>query len=702
MDEKAFVVNAFNNNFNEFKNSNIVIYGLGKNTKSVIEECFDFNIVGLMDGTRTGETQWGLKILSEKELLDKDVKVIVIIATSANVPIIYKRIKKFSEQNGIDVFDINGEKLGKRKDKYEMPRTFSKIKQANLYEKIDAADIVSFDIFDTLLVRDVLFPTDVFELIEQENRSILPENYDYVSNRIKAERDLYMDTNPKLYEIYYHMYKKFGFPENLINIFMEKEICKEKEVLHARQEMIEVVMYVIANHKLICCTSDMYLSSDVLREILNNEGYNIENIIVSCEYGFAKCNGLFSVLRSRYPDKRILHIGDNYDADIKRAVSDGIDDTFEIVSGYQMLQKSAVGFIEDNANSLSDRKVLGEFVSKIMNNPFLFEETGGRGRIDSNYMLGYYFFEPMIQTFLSWLVKNVESEGIELLLLGSRDGWLIKNLLDIYQKEKGLNFQYKYFYASRFACTLAGMETKLDVKYAASLAFQGEMEDLFAKRFLLTQNEIQDRHLEENDEDYLERHIECILEHSQKYKKNYIEYAKQFEMSNKKVGFFDFVSSGTCQLWLEKIIGVQMKGYYFLRNYDEYKKHLTIQSMVTPKFAYEKQGKLYRDYIFLENILTSTEPTLKYIGNRGELVFDKEKRSKKTIADLMEIHNGIKDAYRNRMNIESVSYELAENLVDIIRPEYSVMHISYFNDNALLDEFCNRKFDLKQVLSTVE
>ena len=105
---------------------------------------------------------------------------------------------------------------------------------------------------------------------------------------------------------------------------------------------------------------------------------------------------------------------------------------------------------------------------------------------------------------------------------------------------------------------------------------------------------------------------------------------------------------------------------------------------------------------FIENILTSTDATVKYIDCEGKVVFEKDKRSKQIIEDLLKIHRGIKDAFKKRQNYGEISYEFAEELVDIIRQEYSEMHIIFFANNNLLDEFCNRKFDLNQFLNSTE
>ena len=51
-------------------------------------------------------------------------------------------------------------------------------------EKLANADVVTFDIFDTLLVRKVSHPTDAFRLIE----AMLPENRGFAEERQLAER----------------------------------------------------------------------------------------------------------------------------------------------------------------------------------------------------------------------------------------------------------------------------------------------------------------------------------------------------------------------------------------------------------------------------------------------------------------------------------------------------------------------------------
>ena len=48
--------------------------------------------------------------------------------------------------------------------------------------------IVSFDIFDTLLKRDVFFPTDVFVLVEREYNRRFGQQLNFATIRENAEK----------------------------------------------------------------------------------------------------------------------------------------------------------------------------------------------------------------------------------------------------------------------------------------------------------------------------------------------------------------------------------------------------------------------------------------------------------------------------------------------------------------------------------
>ncbi len=705
-DEKRFVIDSFRNNFEKYLKDKIVIYGLGKNTKVILDECNEFNIIGLMDGVRTGETVWDLPVYSCQEVNQNGGKIIIIVATAANVPIIYQRIAKECEKYKITVFDINGQDLKTKNNKYVLPEYYNSLTKETLLAYIKEYEVISFDIFDTLLVRDFLFPTDVFIAVENICADILPKTSSFYENRIKVEQEKYLEGNPNIDEIYIALEEKIGISHEIAEVLKATEIDIESKTLHQRKEMVSVLNSAKQMGKTVCCTSDMYLTKNILSAILGkNDVFGVDNIFVSCEYGASKCDGLFDILKKQYKGKKILHIGDNYDADIVSAHKYNIDGTFKVSSIYQMALDSAFKFILDRCHSYSDRCNLGKLLAEQLNNPFLFSQTNGKGEIMSNYVCGYHFLEPLLEVFTKWLMQRCKEDEIDCLLLGARDGWLIKEILDLENNLGTWKIPHLYFYASRFACTLAGMKNKEDVLYVGEQAFDGTITEKLKKRFLLPDEKIMQYVDGENEELYFDKHISLILDLAESKRKNYRRYIENLSLKGDKIGFFDFVSSGTCQLWLNKIMDRELIGYYVARNVDKYKCGLKISSLYEPKFVYEEQGELYKNFIFLESILTSPEPTLKGFNKNGECVFFEDKRTDDMINHLRDIHRGILDAYKERMKNQlndSISSEFAESIVSLLCGKYMIWKNSYYEKNELADEFCNRTFDLKQIMKTAD
>lgn len=700
VDEKDYVLSAFKRNFSAYKDKPIVIYGLGKNTNEIIKAFPDYQIIGLMDAVREGEIVYGKKVLSCEEVRDMKAAAIIIVARSANLRIIYRRIAHFCRQNHIPVFDINGIEQGiKINPDINLIEQYIDVTMEKWYRMIDSADVVSFDIFDTVLMRDVLVPHDIFAIME---KLIAKDSHikNFANERIKAELQLYEKKHPKLSDIYDLLQERLGINDIQKNTWMELEISLERKHLLTRKEIVSSLYYAKENKKDIYFTSDMYLTSDILQSILHEKGIEInrENIIVSCEYGASKCNGLFTVLKEKNPNKKIVHIGDNKEADYIFALQYGIDDCLLINSAYHMLEDSQAYKLLQYASDIHDRCLIGKFIAKYLNNPFLFSRTKGKIEITSEYDLGYYFIAPLIKCFISWMIQKANAYKIDKILLGSRDGYLIEKLL---KKIENLNLgikvpEFTYTYTSRSVCLLVGLNSEEDIKYAASLAFDGTIEELLQTRFRLDLSEIKSRNVEESDMEYILKHKDLIIQHAKEMRKKYNAYLRNIvNPEHKKYAFFDFVSSGTCQMGLATFKNWDILGLYFVRVYDEYKKNLSIESLYTPKCIYEKQDAIMDFYFFLENVLTSFEATLADFTPDGQPIFGKENRNESQMKSLFEIQKGVIEAFSNQcesIGLINENLELADYFLKLIGDDYAIISMDYFSDNPLVDEFCNRKF----------
>lgn len=184
-----------------------------------------------------------------------------------------------------------------------------------------AIDIVSFDIFDTLLQRPCLTPTDIFHLINAELKQT--DNIDFLKYRLKAEQEL-NNPNANLKEIYAHIQKRHKLSDKTIAKMYKAELKAERRLLFKREDIYQLYEHAINCGKRVIAVSDMYLPSRFLKTTLKAKGYsNIAAVYVSNEYCKRKDSGeLYATVAAaeHTPPQRILHIGDNQQSDYEKAI----------------------------------------------------------------------------------------------------------------------------------------------------------------------------------------------------------------------------------------------------------------------------------------------------------------------------------------------------------------------------------------------
>ena len=186
---------------------------------------------------------------------------------------------------------------------------------------------ISFDIFDTLIERDVDTPSDIFYIVGSYILGV--KNADQFRNdRINAEkkaRQLKTNGEVNLNDIYLNLPKKYDkCRDELFNTEIETEI----RMCHAKKNMNLFYNEMVNNNKKIFLISDMYLSEKIIKSMLdkcNLHGY--KKIYISNEYGINKVSGdlFLKVIDTENIDiKKHLHIGDSIRADLIGAYKAGI------------------------------------------------------------------------------------------------------------------------------------------------------------------------------------------------------------------------------------------------------------------------------------------------------------------------------------------------------------------------------------------
>ncbi|MBM7566465.1 hypothetical protein [Paenibacillus sacheonensis] len=705
LDERQQVTEVFQASFGKYQNQNIVIYGIGKNTEYILDCCSTYNIIGLMDEARTGDTIYGKPVLTYDQAVKLNVDIIIIVARSNNLRIIYRRIGGFCTAHSIRVYDIYGNLQGQDIAQTKSMIAYNELDEQRLRSKIIAAEVVSFDVFDTLVMRQTLYPQDIFYIMQERIEESDEHTESFANIRIKAERELYREgLNPNLTAIYNRIQEFLLISDDRKQQWQELEVRIESEYLLRRESMCELLAFATSLGKEVYLVSDMYLPRRTLYPLLSALGIRVQedHLFVSCDFGVSKEAGLFKILTEKTGYRKTLHIGDNEEADIRSAERYGIHDTFHIKSALNMLEDGYANELLKYDSKLSNRLMIGEFIARQLNNPFLYSETNGKFRVDSPYEMAYAFIAPVVYRFFSWIVAKAKELDLNRILFSARDGYLLEAISQTLRSAHADFPRTQYFYTSRAAAVPAGLYSEEDILFAAQLAYSGSVSDMLRDRFHLKADDIQPR-ADESDTDYVRKHKHAILRQAVIARDCYSRYLDSVAIpSGARVGFFDFVSSGTCQRMLSNVVDFELYGLYFSRinAQSQYKSDSKIEAMYDIPNIYEPSWHFLDDYFFMENILTSFEPSLLEFDKDGKPVFATEHRTAEQFDHLTEVQIAIKDyVQETKLRLEQigeVDLEIPDLLIRSLREQYSIMRTNYFETEALVDAFTNRNFSLKE------
>lgn len=324
-DEAEYIYQEFQKNFAGKKEEPLILYGIGIQTGELISRLNGYHIVGLMDGKKKEGSVWGKPILDYDDVSGLNIKTMIVIARPAVIGVIYHRIEGFCVQNGITVYDVKGNDLSKIYVNQENDNPYFRQSIQALKREIEKHDVVSFDVFDTLIMRKVLYPADIFTVVEM--RRPFPG---FAALRLEAERQLYSrGQNPTLEEIYERFRELSGVSEADRDGLRDLEIAAEMEYIVPRKKMLQLYND-LKGKKKVYLISDMYLPQEIIAGLLQKCGYEgYEGLYVSCEKRTAKSEGLFErFLENRrldgYEGCNCLHIGDNETADLACARAAGM------------------------------------------------------------------------------------------------------------------------------------------------------------------------------------------------------------------------------------------------------------------------------------------------------------------------------------------------------------------------------------------
>lgn len=676
--EQRFVAAAFQNGLKNFQGEPLVLYGIGKNTQAILELTHGFSIVGLLDQDERniGKKLYGKRVLSLDEAAAVSHKF-VIVARATVTPIIYHRIKDYVRRHNIMVYDYAGKEL-ETSEVYDAPSdlgywdcSWEKLKTA-----IAEHEVISFDIFDTLVGRYVLQPRDVFALVERDlcrNGGSVP----FLRLRVQAEQACGYAAS--IDEIYAYMCQA-GVPIEDCVAWKAQELNWEEKLIFPRQRVVSAFQYALSLKKEVFLVSDMYLPRTEMEHILSSCGITgYTELLLSCEEKAEKSDGaLFAKLLSQAEGKSILHIGDNRYSDIDAAEKAGLD-TWQLYSSYELLMASSLRtLLADPLPELGDRLALGLLCAMLFEDPFALHQARGLVTLAEAKQVGYCFFGPWALSFMQWAEKQMKKHGIERFLLPSRDGFLFYHIGQIMQRHGYLtDVELRYIKASRRALIAASVRSEEDVWAAISgKGFRCTCGEVLMGWFRVMPESTDEGQYEyatgkEIIKKYLRPYLPKIYTEAQQEQKNlqiYLTHERLF--SDKQTAVFDFAAAGSVQYYLERQLRKRMLGLYCARACTEDKKIcFQPEPQILAAFGeispYGSECGLSRTYMAIEALLVDGDRSLSHFDERGYPVFQPENGvSYEKALEVQKYACQFADKYLSMFGNETITLNLAAQFLD--------------------------------------
>ncbi len=693
MDENqyaAFKISAdgFVKQFEKQKDKKMVLYGIGQYTASLLPKLSSFHVVGLMDGddSNIGKTIYGYKVLSLEEA-EKEADFIIINTSPFYWEMIFRRI----QNSKIPVYYVNGA-LAERKPLSYIVDEKCKISFDAIRQKIDCADVVSFDFYDTLVMRLIYSPGDIFRITEQRIRNDMGREIPFVELRNKVAAEL-AGEEYTLEQIYQCMERYID--QSTCEKMKLLELDTEMKLTVARKDMAALFAYAVQEGKEVYILSDMYLSGKNIKIIAEKCGIVIEetNVWVSCELGKSKKNGgMWEEFARKAAGRSVVHFGDSFVGDGEKPRHVGIETAY-IPSPTELLKNSALVKITPYINSLHSSYVMGVLLNEIFNSPFIYEKADEVLKIESCKTFGKCIFGDVTLTYLLKILSEIKKRKIENLVFLARDGYFLKQNFDLLCKQMGINIPSFYLFVSRKVIMGAASDIKEAYLGLVKSNYNGNFAAYLGDRFGVKVDEA-DRHSDQkccmpNDYpevgEWLRPYEEEICIHLAQYRDNYKKYLKRFAWE-KKSAVVDICYMGTIQYWLSRITDTEITGFYFVADMSEENSYQKANPMI-PCFQEENDPKAEKSYIWknhklIESLYTAPYGMMKSVDEYGNFETYPLGNNQKHFMEREQINTGINEFISEYVEIcREIGIDLYANQLD---PKFTDVLFGIFFDGGIV------------------
>lgn len=470
---------------------------------------------------------------------------------------------------------------------------------------VDAHDVISFDIFDTLLVRPYLRPTDLFVHLEKLNQ--LPG---FAARRIAAEnaaRKKHEDLEDiNLDEIYAELAGKD-------TTLKEQELALERQTLQPNPLIQAVFNYAKEQGKRILIVSDMYLPEGFLTQVLHEKGFKgFEKLYVS--NGPRKLKGNTTLYHHIQQElnldpRTILHMGDNKRSDVRCAKKAGWHALHCPALHIIFFQKHPhlKAFWHKHA-SFDASVVLGTLIIHAFSctPQSYFEEFG--------YRIG----GPTAYGFARWIEKEAMRADVKSLLFVARDGYTLHKVFETFDNA---SIKSAYVYSLRFLNNIYRLDYRPTARFEMQIIL-----NYFAERDpKLAHLDSTDKLTAQQMHQLIQKNLARIAPLAEQGLDNYRRYLSPYYKPNQKVGVVDSITSFfSSQKLIEAVVGLKnVIGYYWAVWHSDISKQHRFETFLAEPSNGNKHRILTYCWPVMEFIFTAPQPPIKQLSAQGVPAYDK-------------------------------------------------------------------------------
>jgi hypothetical protein len=458
------------------------------------------------------------------------------------------------------------------------------------YASIDA-HVVSFDIFDTLVLRPFLTPAGARAyLAHRVEREFGLDGFAELRTRAEASARARAghDVNlPAIYEVLARMSETQGYPMDRIR---ELELDTERRLLRPRDAALGAARAMAGDDRRIVAISDMYLDRGELQDVLPPAvTETLQAVHVSCDTGWRKDTGeAWRHLpgKERTAPAHWLHAGDNEHADVQLPQAMGFlhpvhvlrpAALLDVVPALRGLRPAPerrdrwqdqlwLGLV---ANRLSD---LADTHPQAFSGPLLLEEPE---------TLGYVAFGPIVLDYVTWVARLAVQEGFQKILFLSREGYLLQR---IHRRLRASvpalqEVEDTYLLASRRGVGVPTLRNIEDLQELFKGTYTGSLHDLVSARLgealgaavterlraAVTATEVYLPAMRTQVIERLRGAADIILDRARTERETYLQYWQR-NVGDRHAVVADLGYAGTIQTHLARLTGRALEGAYFAVN----------------------------------------------------------------------------------------------------------------------------------------